>query len=219
MNACGAVTGPFSAIPWTVARQASLSIGFSRQEYWRGLPFPPPGDLPDTGTEPTSPASLVWQSLLYHCTTWEAHTSCWHQTTVQQAILVFDLVVHIHSTPWQKRQNSLYNKTFLKQCISISIRGERTPPEKLSQLLTQAPEQIQAYEDDAYQGLPRDSPRPSFVCLFFKFLMWTIFFKYLLNLLKYHSFLCFGFFVCKACGSLAPWPGIKPHLLHWKAMS
>ena len=35
--------------PWTVARQARLSVGFSRQEYWSGLPFPPPGDLPDPG--------------------------------------------------------------------------------------------------------------------------------------------------------------------------
>ena len=33
--------------PWTVARQAPLSVGFSREEYWSGLPFPSPGDLPD----------------------------------------------------------------------------------------------------------------------------------------------------------------------------
>ena len=39
---------------WTVARQAPLSMGFSRQEYWSGLPCPPPGDLPDPGIEPTS---------------------------------------------------------------------------------------------------------------------------------------------------------------------
>ena len=39
------------ATPWTVARQAPLSMGFSRQESWSGLPCPPPGDLPDTGTE------------------------------------------------------------------------------------------------------------------------------------------------------------------------
>ena len=41
---------------WTVAHQAPLSMGFSRQEYWSGFPFPSPGDLPDPGTEPTSPA-------------------------------------------------------------------------------------------------------------------------------------------------------------------
>ena len=37
--------------PWTVAHQAPLSMGFSRQEYWSGLPFPPPGDIPDPGIE------------------------------------------------------------------------------------------------------------------------------------------------------------------------
>ena len=43
------------AIPWTVAHQDRLSIGFSRQEYWSGLPFSSPGDLPDPGIEPRSP--------------------------------------------------------------------------------------------------------------------------------------------------------------------
>ena len=42
--------------PWTVALQAPLSMGFSRQEYWSGFPFPPLGDLPDPGIEPDSPA-------------------------------------------------------------------------------------------------------------------------------------------------------------------
>ena len=46
-----------SAIPWTVAYHAPPSIEFSRQEYWSGLPFPSPGDLPDQGIEPRSPAS------------------------------------------------------------------------------------------------------------------------------------------------------------------
>ena len=41
--------------PWTVARQAPLSMEFSRQEYWSGLPFPSPGDLPYPGIEPRSP--------------------------------------------------------------------------------------------------------------------------------------------------------------------
>ena len=48
------------AIPWTVAHQAPLSIGFPRQEYRSELPFPPPGDLPDPGTEPASPMALHW---------------------------------------------------------------------------------------------------------------------------------------------------------------
>ena len=44
------------ATPWTVAYQAPPSRGFSRQEYWSGLPFPSPEDLPDPGIEPRSPA-------------------------------------------------------------------------------------------------------------------------------------------------------------------
>ena len=43
-------------MPWTVGHQAPLSIGFPRQEYWNGLPFSSPGNLPDPGIEPTSPA-------------------------------------------------------------------------------------------------------------------------------------------------------------------
>ena len=42
-------------------RQAPLSMEFSRQEYWSGLPFPPPGNLPDSGAEPASPVSPTWQ--------------------------------------------------------------------------------------------------------------------------------------------------------------
>ena len=48
-----------SATPWTVARQAPLSMGFSRQEYWSGLPCPPPVDLPDPGIKPGSPTLQV----------------------------------------------------------------------------------------------------------------------------------------------------------------
>ena len=47
---------PLFAILWTVAHQAPMSTGFSRQEYWSGLPFPPPGDLFNSGIEPRSPA-------------------------------------------------------------------------------------------------------------------------------------------------------------------
>ena len=42
--------------PWIVAYQVPLSMGFPRQEYWSGLPFPSPGELPDPGIEPESPA-------------------------------------------------------------------------------------------------------------------------------------------------------------------
>ena len=49
------------AIPWTVAHQAPLSMEFSRQGDWSGLPCPPPGDLPDPGIEPMSPVSPASQ--------------------------------------------------------------------------------------------------------------------------------------------------------------
>ena len=51
------------ATPWTVACQAPLCMGFFRQEYWSGLPFPSPGNLPDLGIEPRSPAFLFRQIL------------------------------------------------------------------------------------------------------------------------------------------------------------
>ena len=47
---------PTLVTQWIVACQAPLPMGFSRQEYWSGLPFPSPGDLPNTGIEPRSPA-------------------------------------------------------------------------------------------------------------------------------------------------------------------
>ena len=57
------------ATPWTVACQAPLSMGFSRQEYYSGLPFPPPGDLPHPGMKlepPVFPALQAYSLLLCH---------------------------------------------------------------------------------------------------------------------------------------------------------
>ena len=62
----------FSSL-WSVARQAPLSMGFSRQEYWSGLPCPPPGDLPDPGIEPASVMSPALTGKLFTTSaTWEA---------------------------------------------------------------------------------------------------------------------------------------------------
>ena len=59
--------------PWTIARQAPLSTGFSSQEHWSGLPFPPPGDLPSPGKEPTSLMSPALAGGLFTTGfTWEA---------------------------------------------------------------------------------------------------------------------------------------------------
>ena len=56
-------------IPWTIARQAPLSMGFSRQEYWSGLPFPSPGDLPNPGIEPPSLMSPVLTGMFFTTST------------------------------------------------------------------------------------------------------------------------------------------------------
>ena len=56
-RACVLSHARFFATPWTIAHQVPLSIRFPRQEYWSGLPFPTPGDLPDPGIKLTSPAS------------------------------------------------------------------------------------------------------------------------------------------------------------------
>ena len=54
---CSCTRAQFFVTPWTAGRQAPLSMEFSRQEYWSGLPLSSPGDLPNPGIEPTSPAS------------------------------------------------------------------------------------------------------------------------------------------------------------------
>ena len=63
----------FFATLWTVARQTLLSMGFSKKEYWSGLPCPPPGDLPNPGTELTSLMSPALAGWFFTTTaTWEA---------------------------------------------------------------------------------------------------------------------------------------------------
>ena len=57
----------FFAVLWAAAHQASLSMGFSQQEYWSGLPFPTSGDVRDPGIEPKFPASpCIGNQILYH---------------------------------------------------------------------------------------------------------------------------------------------------------
>ena len=62
----------FLATPWIVAFQARLSMGFPRQEYWNGLPFLPPRDLPNPRTKPEYLGLLLSRWILYHCAPWEA---------------------------------------------------------------------------------------------------------------------------------------------------
>ena len=74
--------------PWTVAHQASLSMGFPRQEYWSGLPCPPPGDLPDPGIIPRAPA-LQADSLLSEPPGKHVILGLWGTSLGQPAPLIF----------------------------------------------------------------------------------------------------------------------------------
>ena len=76
---------------WTVAHQAPLSMGFSRQEYWSGLPCPPPGDLPNPGIKPMSPA--LAGGFFTTSATWEALSpnspvNSWRKTAVRDELPV-----------------------------------------------------------------------------------------------------------------------------------
>ena len=72
---CACMLGRLYATPWTVAWQTSLSMGFSRQEYWNGLLCLPPGDLPDPGIEPMSLMSAALaRRFVATSASWEALT-------------------------------------------------------------------------------------------------------------------------------------------------
>ena len=69
---------------WTIALKAPLSMGFSRQKYWSGLPFPPPGDLPDPKTEPGSLLSPAFAGRFFKGrATWEASGMCIQWNLIQ----------------------------------------------------------------------------------------------------------------------------------------
>ena len=90
------------ATPWTNAHQAPLSTAFSRQEYWSGLPCPPPADLPDPGIERTSLVSPAPAGGFFTTsTTWEAHASLgWHN---------FHFLAHFHFlSPFTERRVCLF---------------------------------------------------------------------------------------------------------------
>ena len=72
LNACALSLVQLCVAPWTVACQDPLSMGFSRQEYWSGLPCPPPGYLPHPGIKPVSLAShALARGFFTTNTTWE----------------------------------------------------------------------------------------------------------------------------------------------------
>ena len=122
--------GWLSATPWTVACKAPPSIGLSRQEYWSGLPCPPPGDAPDPGIDPSSPASPAFQSdylssdppgkvLFSDC--FKANSSPWHTLPVNNVVWLSKYI-----------RNLVFNITTYHRLLSIIIY----PCSKLSIILS-----------------------------------------------------------------------------------
>ena len=95
----------FCASPWTIARQASLSMGFSKQEHWSGWPCPPPRDLPDPGMESVSFKSPASAGRFFTTsTTWEAPTWTRH---LQRVLLLVMLTLQ----PWAFKEEEAEQST------------------------------------------------------------------------------------------------------------
>ena len=102
---------------WTVVFQASLSMGFSRQEYWSGLPRPPPGDLPDPGIKLMSPACVPYISrqviilfffFFHYLNHWE-NPRGWYLVSIVDALIL---------NSDQQHCNSCLKKAYLTQVFS-----------------------------------------------------------------------------------------------------
>ena len=99
---------------WTVTCQAPLSMGFSRQEYWSGLPRPPPGDLPNQGMEPTSlMSSCIGRQVLYH---WCHHAlnKVQHLAGQQWPRALSLVLLEIRMAPTSKHGLSSFEITFVR---------------------------------------------------------------------------------------------------------
>ena len=103
----------FFATLWTVALQAPLSIGFSRREYWTGLPFSSPGETPWPRDRICTPC--IGRRILYHWTTWEA-LLCWYFSYNQYKVfkLMSILYIKIWTLPFV---NDLCNNTYIIQIL------------------------------------------------------------------------------------------------------
>ena len=101
----------FFAIPWTIAHQASLSVGFPRQEYWSGLPFPSPRDLPDPGIKPVCPGMQVDSLPPSH---WGSQLVCqWFDSLPVPAVMAC----------FTKCDQSCYEKGKLKRIVWDPVRA------------------------------------------------------------------------------------------------
>ena len=129
------------ATPWTIAYKAPLSMEFSRQEYWSGLPFPSPGDLPNPGIESGSPASQadalplleflidlvifitrLWgpegRIYIFHVLsilkTWEAQYSCLENLNGERSVVGYNPGGHKESDMTEQLSTHTYHKGIIK---------------------------------------------------------------------------------------------------------
>ena len=139
---CMCVLSHFSRVQlfatlWTIACQASPSMGFSRQEYWSGLPWCPPGDLPDQGIEPvslTSPALADW--FFTSRSTWEAHDLTCVCVCVCAHAHMHAHCVWLFATPWTVAYQAPLSMKFSRQeywsRLPFSTPGDLLRPRNLS---------------------------------------------------------------------------------------
>ena len=129
-------------IPWTVVCHAPLSIGFSRQEYWNGLPCPPPGDLPDAGIEPvplTSPAlagrffttSATWEAPLPRASDANDLTCVFTHVSVLDFPGGSDSKASVYQCgtrlPWRPTRGSLTSPSYLVRNRTLGPPLENNP--------------------------------------------------------------------------------------------
>ena len=112
--------------PWTVARQAPLSVGSSRQEYWSRLPFPPPGNLPDSGIKPLSLESSELAGRFF--TTWATREAQWSWISCNISTFCRNLSVWYELAQKSLRENgrdvaSGWGRNFSFWCNSESNLG------------------------------------------------------------------------------------------------
>ena len=113
------------ATPWTVAHQAHPPMGFSRQECWSGLPFPSPGDLPDPGMEPRSPALHADTLTSEPPRKPKMAIVSLYQSTVTLNINVSNPLIERHKSGWMnsKKQKTQLYAVYKRLC---SFRNTQT---------------------------------------------------------------------------------------------
>ena len=116
---------------WTVAHKAPLSMGLSKQEYWSGLPCPPPRDLPNTGIEPASLKPPALAGRLYTTSvTWEAHnsTSVYLNKKIYLNQILTDIEGHIDNPLQYSRGPSVQFNSVTQSCLNLCDPMNRSMP-------------------------------------------------------------------------------------------